>query len=186
MRKCFLLVAFMLLGGMMSRAQDFTAPVVEFTTLVVEFTDGTSVGYSLYSAPDISVEDKDGKQILRFYLKYGSWDANSNSNYSAVDFEYDKSTVRKLYFQPYDATAIENVDADDEKELNIVFVDNQTVHVNGLKPTDDVRVFNIEGKQVLAADRMGETKCEVSLGSQPKGVYVIKVNAKHSFKVLKR
>lgn len=166
-------MALLLFGTVMSRAQQ------EFSTLVVDFTDGTSVSISLHDRPALYIDRKDGNEILSV------WYVGGESG--SVNTQYDNSKVRKFYFRMYDPAIADHVSSmDKEDEVGIVFVDNWTVHVSGLKQADEVRVYSIDGRQILTGTKTDDGRCDVQLGGCPKGTYIIRINDKHSFKVQKR
>ena len=59
------------------------------------------------------------------------------------------------------------------------------VHVSGLSDSDRLTVVSLDGKQVKPAVSLNGSEATVDLTGQPRGCYIVRVNKRFSFKLLK-
>lgn len=140
----------------------------EYSTLVVETQSGTTLEVSLREKPQVHVTDKE------FVITCGS---------EVTGYVHDE--VRKFYFKPYDPkTAVEAPVA--ANTIRIAWLDESKVTVSGISETDKVRMYTLDGRSVVAETLVSEEVITVSLGGLAPGTYILNIDNKQSFKLLKR
>ncbi len=97
--------------------------------------------------------------------------------------EYPISTVRSVYFAKIDATSIKQIE---KNTLRIIYDGHSVYTIKGLDRDDEVRVYDMSGRQIVMVSSKNKEAVVVSLQDNSKGVYIINVGGKHSFKVVKR
>ena len=142
----------------------------EYTTLVVEMNDGSSVNYILSQRPKIRMEDK------TICITTGD---------NAMEVTYLDSQVKVFHFQPFDPVQIEDIELP-ENLLRVTYIDGQRVIINGTKASDHIGLYSLNGQQIAGNIITSDGETSVHIGSLPKGVYIIRVSDKQSFKILKR
>lgn len=144
----------------------------EFSTLVVEKVDGSSVDFVLSEHPSVSM----------------TGDKVSVSTNGSNGVEYEVEEVKKFYFKLYDpAESVEEKLVEGKKEsLRVKSVDGQTVTITGTSVTDHLMLYTSDGRQVQRGISASEGETCIRIGSLEKGLYLIKVNDKQTFKILKR
>lgn len=135
--------------------------------LVIKFKEGKTVSYCLADKPEIT-----------FY----AGKLNVVSNYVAMN-SYDRSAIENFYFTEM-ANDIDDVAQD---EMRIVYRDNNNVLIYGLPSGDNqINVYDSNARLVSVEVTNMEEYVSVSLSSQSKGVYIIKIGKNQSIKVLKK
>ena len=59
------------------------------------------------------------------------------------------------------------------------------MHVSGLQATDHLQVFSLDGKSVSVAVRRHDNEATVDLIQKPRGIYMVSVNNRFTFKLMK-
>lgn len=164
------LIYFLLLCSMSMTiwAQDMT------NVLIVELRDGNAAKFSLLNKPKISIEDM---QIVVQFM-------NADGEYNDKSFTCSIEQFRKYYFIEEVATGIEDVKENDSK-IGITYNDNQSVTISGLNGTDKLHLYSIDGRKI-ADIRPNDTQANISITELPAGIYVVNINSKQSFKIVKR
>ena len=140
----------------------------EYSTLIVETKSGTTLEVSLREKPQVQVTDKE------FTIVCGD---------EVTGYVHDE--VRKFYFKPYDPkTGIEAPVA--ANTIRIAWLDESKVTVSGISETDKVRMYTLDGRSVVAETLVSEEVITVSLGGLAPGTYILNIDNKQSFKLLKR
>ena len=145
------------------------------------------MGCKAETAEALIVSMKDNKKV-EFYMpenprvKFGdSGIVISSKNFTGT-YSYD--VVRSLYFAKVDGpTSIKKVG---KNTLQIIYDGQSTCVIKGLEKNDIVFVYDISGRKVECANRVSTGSVSVSLQDCPKGVYLINVEGKHSFKVARK
>lgn len=138
----------------------------EYSTLVVETKSGTTLEVSLREKPQVQITSKE-------FLVCGS---------EVTGYVHDE--VRKFYIKPYDPTVIEAPVA--ANTIRIVWLDESKVTVSGISETDKVRLYTLDGRNMTADISTKSTEITVSLDGLAPGTYILNINDKQSFKLLKR
>ena len=140
----------------------------EYSTLVVETTEGAKVEVWLKNKPQVKVTDTE------FIITCGE---------EVTGYVHEK--VKKFYFKPYDPkTGIEAPVA--ENVIRIAYLDQSQVTVSGVEDTDEVRLYTLDGRAVSETCRAEGASVTVSLDALAPGTYILNIANKQSFKLLKR
>ncbi len=139
----------------------------EYSTLVMELHGGAKLELSLQKKPQVQVTDKE------FVIVCGN-DVTS----------YVHAKVRKFYFKPYDPTGVEEVVA--ENVIRVSYLDQSKVIISGITDASKVRLYTLDGRYVAASTSADEQTITVSLDALTPGTYILNIDNKQSFKLLKR
>lgn len=142
----------------------------EYTTLVVEMNDGLSVNYILSQKPQISM----GDQIVRI-----------TTGDNGMEVTYPDAHVKCFTFRAFDPVKIEETELS-EKVLKVKYVDGQSVVISGTETVDCITFYALNGQQMQSGISTADGETTIDITSLPKGVYIINVSNKQSFKILKR
>ena len=145
----------------------------ERSTLFVHLKDGSIVQFTLpVQKPVVS--------FTRGMMKV-AFQENGDEDY--VSFERDQ--VENLTIGTTDATAIEDVKSDECQRISFNLTSAGVVRVGGLQPSDRLQVFSIDGKSVSAVVSRNDGEATIDLTQQLRGVYIVSVNQRFSFKLMK-
>ena len=145
----------------------------EHGTLFVHLKDGTIVQFTLpVQKPVIS--------FTRGMMKV-AFQENGDEDY--VSFERDQ--VENLTVGTTDVTAIEDVKSDKCQRISFNLTSAGVARVSGLQPSDRLQVFGFDGKSVSAVMSRNDGEAIVDLTQQPRGIYIVSVNQRFSFKLMK-
>ena len=161
MRKTLLPLLLMWSTSLALHAQD------EFSTLVVETTEGTKLEISLQQKPEVKMTDKE------FVLTCGE---------EVTGYTYGE--VRKFYF----ITPQSDVDVAApvaEETIRIEYRD-YTATIRGVDDPANIQLYTLDGKRITAATSSDGHVVTVSLSSLAPGIYILDIDGKQSFKLLKR
>lgn len=161
----------------------------ELTTLVVELKGGTNLHCILnVQYPRVTLNG-DGLGITFHEITYPD-PANPDPEVGAVSPEtstitYQVEQVEKFHFGKMSFNAIETPVAE-KSAIRIKQMDGQTVTISGTEATDRISLYTTDGRMVQSAvsEENGETS--ISIGSLEKGIYILQINEKVSFKILKQ
>jgi len=163
-----------LLLFMLSVSTTFTAwSQEEYTTLVVEMNDGTSVNYMLSQKPKISLKQND--VVIDF---------NMNNDYG-LSATYGQSDVKTFYFKEFDPVSIKDNELL-QNDLRVTHLDGQTVRISGTEKNDHVAIYTLDGRIMQSNITFADNETVINIAALEKGIYIIKVSDKQTFKVLKR
>ncbi|MBR2114643.1 MAG: T9SS type A sorting domain-containing protein [Prevotella sp.] len=145
----------------------------ERSTLFVHLKDGTIVQFTLpVQKPVFS--------FMRGMMKV-AFQENGDEDY--VSFERDQ--VENLTIGTTDATAIEDVKSDECQRISFNLTSAGVVRISGLQLSDRLQVFSIDGRSVSAVVSRNEGEATIDLTQQLRGVYIVSVNQRFSFKLMK-
>lgn len=139
----------------------------EYSKLVVETQGGTSLELSLSKKPQVQVTDKE------FIIVCGN---------DVTSYVHEK--VRKFYFKPYDPTGVEEVVA--ENVIRVTYLDQSKVTISGIADASKVRLYTLDGRNAAASTSANEQTITVSLDALTPGTYILNIDNKQTFKLLKR
>ena len=161
MRKTLLPLLLVWSTSLALHAQD------EFSTLVVETMEGTKLEISLQQKPEVKITDKE------FVLTCGE---------EVTGYTYGE--VRKFYFiTPKGDVAVAAPVA--EETIRIEYRDC-TATIRGADDPANVQLYTLGGKRITAATSSDGHVVTVSLSSLAPGIYILDIDGKQSFKLLKR
>ena len=145
----------------------------ERSTLFVHLKDGTIVQFTLpVQKPVVS--------FTRGMMKV-AFQENGDEDY--VSFERDQ--VENLTVGTTDVNAIEDVKSDECQRISFNLTSAGVVRVGGLQSSDRLQVFSIDGKSVSAVVSRNEGEATIDLTQQPRSIYIVSVNQRFSFKLMK-
>lgn len=124
----------------------------EKNALVIKLTDGNTHTFVLSEKPVVTLPE--GNIVVN----------------GSVSTTYLRSEVEKFYFVYDDGSGIEAIDKDNIK-LN--YVDGENICISGLKDKMTVTVVSLDGKLVTTQKSNEIGNVAISLGNQPKGIYII-------------
>ena len=137
---------------------------------------------------------------MRVTLVNGKVDTYIVADHPSVVFDYEYTTIQSSsvsakyatdsianYTFADIATSIKEVNATETVEdLYVKFVDGVNVHIRGINPNAIVRVYSLNGQLQGPDMEYLPNGVNISLSSLPTGTYIINIDNKKSFKVLKR
>ena len=145
----------------------------ERSTLFVHLKDGSIVQFTLpVQKPVVS--------FTRGMMKV-AFQENGNEDY--VSFERDQ--VENLTVGTTDVNAIEDVKSDKCQRISFNLTSAGVARVSGLQPSDRLQVFCLDGKSVSVVMSRNDGEAIVDLTQQPRGLYIVSVNQRFSFKLMK-
>lgn len=140
----------------------------EYSTLVVETKSGTTLEVSLQKSPNVFVSNKE------FTIVCGD---------EVTGYVHDE--VRKFYFKPYDSkTGIEVPVA--ANTIRIAWLDESKVIISGISEVGKVRLYTLDGRSVAADTSTSGEVTTISLDGLVPDTYILNIDDKQSFKLLKR
>ncbi len=138
--------------------------------LVLKMSDESTKLFALDSLPTITLAD-------------GKFSVTSGS----VTTDYEQSDVTEYYFQKVDSATADSVTAISgpaDKRFTLTYVDNDRVVITGTK-AHKAQLYTQAG-QLLATRPTVDGNVTVSLSALQRGVYVLRLENEHSFKIIKK
>lgn len=142
--------------------------------LVISQKDGTTTTFTLDQNPVIKFVGDD----IQIY---------TDESYKGGEVTYFSCHLDELNISHYaenDVTAIEDAKAD-KAGVKVTYTDGQNVVVSGLAETDRLSLYALDGRKVEDFASEGG-QANISLAKLSAGVYVVNINSKQSFKIMKR
>ena len=124
----------------------------EKNALVIKLIDGNTHTFILSEKPVVTLPD-------------GNIAVNGSASTT-----YPRSEVEKFYFVYDDGSGIESISKDN---ITFYYVDGENVRISGLKDMTTVSVTSLDGKIISTQKCDGTGSVTISLGNQPKGIYII-------------
>ena len=145
----------------------------EHGTLFVHLKDGTMVQFTLpVQKPVVS--------FTRGMMKV-AFQENGNEDYVS----FDRDQIENLTVGTTDVTAIEDVKSDECQRICFDLTSAGVVRVSGLLLSDRLQVFGLDGKSVSAVVSRNDGEATIDMTQQPRGIYIVSVNQRFSFKLMK-
>ena len=161
LRKKLSLLILALVATMTTQANN------DYSTLVVETKSGTTLELSLQKKPKVQISETE-------FIIYFDNKAEG----------YVHEEVRKFYFKPYNAT---NIEAPVEKNtIRVSMIDQTKVVISGVSESSKVRLFTMDGKAMKIEAAGNNDEITVSLDALAPGTYLLNIDNKQTFKLLKR
>lgn len=138
--------------------------------LVLKMSDESTKLFALDSLPTITLAD-------------GKFTVTSGS----VTTDYDQSEVTEYYFEKVDSATADSVTAvvgPAGSRFTLTYVDNDHVVITGTKARK--AQLYAQGGQLLATQPTAGGSVTVSLSSLQRGIYVLRLENDHSFKIIKK
>ena len=144
----------------------------ESTILVVSLTDGTDYRFGFSDwVPTILFH----KGVVTLY-HYGT-----GEDPAILTIERDQ--LKNIYFENAEA-AIQTPSAE-KNAVTFSLLQSGTIAVNGLRAGDEIQVAGIDGRSVMDVRAAAGGQAVVDLSSHMRGIYVISVNKRFTFKYMK-
>lgn len=124
----------------------------EKNALVVKLTNGTTNTFVLSNKPVVTMPD------------------NNVVISGVASATYARSEVEKFYFIYDDGSGVESFGKDN---IAFFYEDGENVRIKGLKDNATVSVASLDGKIISTQKSDGAGNITISLGNQPKGIYII-------------
>lgn len=139
----------------------------EYSTLVIETTEGAKLEISLHQKPEVKMTEEKltiicGEEIVGY--TYGE--------------------VRKFYFIVPQSDV--DVTAPVAEETIRIEYRNYTATIYGVDNPANIQLYALGGKRITAATHGDGSAITVSLSSLAPGIYILDIDGKQSFKLLKR
>ena len=144
----------------------------ETTTLVLSLTDGTEYRFDI-PAKDPSI--KFAKGVVNVYCYVAGEEPTT--------LTIERDQLKNIYFEEK-GTAIQTPTISGNA-VTFRLLQPGTIAVNGLSAGDQVQVVGIDGRSVMNARAAEGGQAVVDLSSRTRGIYVISVNKRFTFKYMK-
>lgn len=144
----------------------------ETTTLVLSLTDGTEYRFEI-PATDPSI--KFAKGVVNVYCYVAGEEPTT--------LTIERDQLKNIYFEEK-GTAIQTPTISGNA-VTFRLLQPGTIAVNGLSAGDEVQVVGIDGRSVMNARAAEGGQAVVDLSSRTRGIYVISVNKRFTFKYMK-
>jgi hypothetical protein len=144
----------------------------ETTTLVFSLTDGTEYRFEI-PATDPSI--KFAKGVVNVYCYVAGEEPTT--------LTIERDQLKNIYFEEK-GTAIQTPTISGNT-VTFRLLQPGTIAVNGLNAGDEVQVVGIDGRSVMNARAAEGGQAVVDLSSRTRGIYVISVNKRFTFKYMK-
>ena len=144
----------------------------ETTTLVVSLTDGTEYRFEI-PATDPSI--KFAKGVVNVYCYVAGEEPTT--------LTIERDQLKNIYFEEK-GTAIQTPTISGNA-VTFRLLQPGTIAVNGLNAGDEVQVVGIDGRSVMNARAADSGQAVIDLSSHTRGIYVISVNKRFTFKYMK-
>ena len=175
MKKILLMVAVAIMAALSIKAQM----TEEQGILTVNLKDGSKVQFALpVEQPVVTF----GKSLMTVTYTEPSNNPDVEVAEKRLDFERDQ--VESLVVGVEEVVAVSDVKAE-EPGIRFDLTRQGVVHVSGLSDSDRLTVVSLDGKQVKPAVSLNGSEATVDLTGQPRGCYIVSVNKRFSFKLLK-
>lgn len=161
--KKYILGALCLVAGLFSAQAE--KPTYYPCLLVVNTVDGQTINYKFADKPVATFENEDLVLTLE----------------STERVTYPMEQIAKLTFAS-DTDGIESVTTPGSS-LDVT-VTSTFIAIQGLNPGEEVRLFDLNGRLIAAAQSDADGAVEIAVEGLEKGVYVV-ATPRHSFKFIK-
>ena len=144
----------------------------ETTTLVLSLTDGTEYRFEI---PATDPTMKFAKGVVNVYCYVAGEEPTT--------LTIERDQLKNIYFEEK-GTAIQTPTISGNA-VTFRLLQPGTIAVNGLSAGDEVQVVGIDGRSVMNARAAEGGQAVVDLSSRTRGIYVISVNKRFTFKYMK-
>ena len=146
----------------------FSLPMYADHYLVIELNNSNKHNYSLEDKPVISFNND------RLIIETDK-----------IEFDYLIDDIAKYYFSKASETDIENIKYD-VNNIHFTYTNPDFLLIEGVTGNENVQVYEINGK-TCPVDVLKSDNCiKVQLNTLPNGLYIINVDNKHSFKIIRK
>ena len=107
------------------------------------------------------------------------------SGYAPLTMTFERDQIGSLKVLDESEVVAINAAKDDSQRIRFDMSRPCVVNVSGLQDTDRLQVYTLDGKNVsMSVSRHGE-EASVDLSSRKQGVYIVSVNQRFTFKLMK-
>ena len=147
---------------------DAAAAADELHSLIISFHEGDSVAIVLADKPRATIHD-DSLHV-------------ETADFSAT---YLRSAIADFHLGWYSPTTT-SIEILPEHMVQIVYTDNVTVLVRGIDDASHIGVYGLDGRRILAELTSDSDGVAIDLTAYPAGIYLIQINNKQTFKIIRR
>ena len=140
----------------------------ERNALIISFHEGDSVAIVLADKPRATIHD-DSLHV-------------ETADFSAT---YLRGAIADFHFGWYAPTPT-SIETPPEHMVQIVYTDNATVLVRGIDDASHIGVYGLDGRRILAELTSDSDGVAIDLSASPTGIYLIQINNKQTFKIIRR
>ena len=162
-----------ILLGLLSWMMTASAMAEERSTLFVNLADGSKVTFVLpIQKPTVTYE----KSVMTIVY-------NDKDDSKYVKFLRDE--VKSLEIGMSNIDAIDEAKKETDSRITFDLTRPGVVSVSGLQGGDRLKVFDLQGKVVKADISRYDDKATVDLSALRRGIYMVSVNQRFTFKLMK-
>ena len=162
-----------ILLGLLSWMMTASAMAEERSTLFVNLADGSKVTFVLpIQKPTVTYE----KSVMTIVY-------NDKDDSKYVKFLRDE--VKSLEIGMSNIDAIDEAKQEADSRITFDLTRPGVVSVSGLQGSDRLKVFDLQGKAVKADISRTDDKATVDLSALRRGIYMVSVNQRFTFKLMK-
>ena len=150
----------------------------EYSTLVIETMEGTKFEISLQKKPKVQL---DGQEIFSLY------DIGDDKFVITCGKEitgYTYGEIRKFFFKL--SGNLDVKPSADDRIIRVTFVDNTTVTISGIDNPEVIRLYTLDGSPATPRVEVNDAIVTVSLSTLDAGIYILNIDNKQTFKLMKR
>lgn len=145
----------------------------------LETVDGQKFTFLFAQRPKVlCFTSKDGNES---YLSV-SFYAENGSTWESLDFDRDQ--VKVLTFGTATSNGIDQVSAAD-RHVTFGMLQPGVVSISGLQEGDCLLVSSVDGKTIVNSTMSSDGQQTLDLSRHPRGIYVLSVNHRFTFKLMK-
>ena len=145
------------------------------SVLNLTLKDGTSYHFLIADQKPV-IKSRNGQLVVTYHY------ADGGSLAPQLSFERD--AVECLTFGAYDPVCVV-APTELEQAVRFDLLSPNRIHVCGLNQGDLVEAVSLNGRNAVPARRAVSGELTLDLNRQPRGVYIVSVNRKHTFKFVK-
>jgi hypothetical protein len=175
MKKILLMVAVLMMTAISMKAQT----AGERSILTVNLKDGSKVQFEL---PVQQPVVKFGKSQMTVTYTQPSNNPDAGDEEKSLDFGRDQ--VESLVVGVEEVVNVSDVKGA-EPNIRFDLTSQSRVHISGLSDGDRLAVVSLDGKQMKLPVSRNGSEATLDLSGLPRGCYIVSVNKRFSFKLLK-
>lgn len=175
MKKILMMVAVAIMAAISMRAQTTS----EQGVLTVNLKDGSRVEFTL--PVELPVVTFGKSQMTVTYTQLSS---ESNVENEERNLYFERDQVETLVVGVKEVDKVSEIKGE-EPNIKFDLTNQSIVRVSGLSANDRLMVVALDGKQVKPAVSRNGSEAMVDLSGLPRGCYILSVNKRFSFKLLK-
>ena len=164
-----LLLSWTMAAGVMAEEQS---------ALFVHLKDGSKVQFVLPVQEPV-VTCQNGTMSVDYL------EEESENSHQTVTVQFQRDEVESLTVETVETVAINALPSDGTQRIRFDLTRAGVVRISGLEKTDRLQVYSLDGKSIDAAVTQHDGGATVDLSQQRRGVYMVSVNQRFTFKLTK-